>query len=121
MKTYEDMCAELTEANVKKVAAKTYGAAKKSGRLYKKYVLPIIKRVAKVGKKGGGLFMKKIVYPALKKVAKMILTQAGLYDAQSRDMEKLINAMVDEMLMDSQTQAMLSMETIEEVRSVYKN
>lgn len=109
---------ELEEASVKEIAAKAYAAAKKSGAFYKKYIHPVIKRLSKISFAGSKIMLKRVVYPLVKSLAKMILKKMGLYDEESREMEKLLNAMIDEILMDQQTQSMFAMESIQELRQI---
>jgi hypothetical protein len=108
----------LEEANVKEIAAKAYAAAKKSGAFYKKYIHPVVKRLSKISFAGSKIMLNRVVYPLVKSLAKMILKKMGLYDEESREMEKLLNAMIDEILMDQQTQSMFAMESIQELRRI---
>lgn len=115
MKSYDEFTIELDESKVKRTASVAYEKAKKSGPFYRKYIHPVIKRLGKISFKGSQIVVKRVVYPLVKNLAKMILTKMDLYDPQAKDMEKLINAMVDEILMDQQTQSMFAMESIQEM------
>lgn len=106
---------QLEEASVKQIAANAYKAAKESGAFYKKYIHPVVKRLSRISFAGSKVVLKRVVYPPVKSLALMILKKMDLYDPESREMEKLLNAMVDEILMDQQTQSMFAMESIQEM------
>lgn len=115
LKYVESYDGQLEEANVKEIAATAYKAAKKSGAFYKKYIHPVVKRLSRISFAGSKVVLKRVVYPLVKSLALMILKKMDLYDPESREMEKLLNAMVDEILMDQQTQSMFAMESIQEM------